>query len=515
MPVSSLLINFLLFWGLGRLLIRRFGKQNAWGCFIRWALVACIVWMAGVSLAYLMTPLFYDHGEAAVASIGANWIHGLPIYTAMDSPERYSLLYGPLAMMVAGWFQTLGSQTLLLAKLPGVLNLYISSLILFLILGFLNLSKRDRFFAFSLFAASLVGMYQFGYWNRPDSYILLFVTLALWTVLRLSTVAPLAVYFVVALLMGLSLNAKIHSVIYFLPILFYFYEVKKMKWNWFGIAIGFVGFTAACIAPYLFFGVSFTNFLAWIRMPLSQGLPLASIVRNVTYLAAFLLLLWSLKVHKVAPRTFQALCFSSLVVAIVTAKPGSGLQMFIPLFPMCLWLGAWAYGQMEESSRDQAKLILGAFALMLIVNGINRQKQIVHFLKQTSHRLEEFQDLKQLVGTIPGSVEMGYSGLKQYESTFYKSWMVMQGKGLFLDAAAVMETEFTKIPLSAESLATLRSCKIPTMIFPKGDAPWSLQTMYTNTHLFSDDFRQAFFSSYKQASSSKYFDVYTCKTVEP
>lgn len=512
LPISSLLINFALFWLVGKFWISRSKKaSNILTKVIEYLLFFSLIWLVGTAVGYLFTPLFFDHGEATVATIGANWIKGLPIYTEMDAPYRYSLLYGPWAMMVAGWMQGLGGNNLMMAKLPGVLNLLLMLFTFFSVLGSLNLSKFHRWLVLSVFAVSLLGMYQYSYWNRPDSFIALYLMLALFAVVNFgkSFKEQCLVHLAVGCLIGLSVNSKIHSIIYFVPVVFYYFEVRKLKTSFIGLGLGLFGGVFAFAFPYLFPGVSFFQFIDWLKMPLSQGLELDWALKNITYLAPFFIVLIVLGCHKIQPKTFISLIVSSLIVAVVSSKPGSGIQMFIPLFPLYFWLMATAYTKLDQPL-PQMRLVLGALLFTLIYNASSRQQQVVYFFAQTASRWAEFNDLKNIALKNAGPVELGFAGVEQYESTFYKSWLVMNDKGLLLEGAALMETEFTKIPFPQKVTLNLQNCMTPTIVIPNGDTPWSILSFYDKRPLFSEEFRSIFTEKYKLVETTKYFRVYRC-----
>jgi len=54
-----------------------------------------IVWLV-LMTAYLFHPGFMDPGEPMIVVTAQQLIHGRPVYHAYNSPNLYSILYGPL-----------------------------------------------------------------------------------------------------------------------------------------------------------------------------------------------------------------------------------------------------------------------------------------------------------------------------------------------------------------------------------------------------------------------------------
>src|SRR5882762_5337032 len=44
-------------------------------------------------------PGYLDHVETNIAAVSANFGHGAPLYHDLASPQRYSLLYGPISYL--------------------------------------------------------------------------------------------------------------------------------------------------------------------------------------------------------------------------------------------------------------------------------------------------------------------------------------------------------------------------------------------------------------------------------
>ncbi|WP_374079885.1 hypothetical protein [Bdellovibrio bacteriovorus] len=513
MPISSLLINFLLLMVIAFGLRKIQAIQSTVSLILRGALFIGAVWLAITAIGYLFTPLFFDHAESNIATVAATWLKGNLIYTPVESANRYSLLYGPWPYLVTAFFQSFGSSTVFLSKIPGVLNLGLLFAGFTLLGSELKASRSEKFFALALVALVLLGFYNFSYWNRPDSYLMAYVFLALVLVTKSSKVGPWGTYLGVALLAGLASNCKLHGVLYFAPIIVHFLEVQKNQRSVVKLSVAGALFLVGAILPFLFSHVGGEFYLSWLKMASKHGLVLKDFIKNVTFITSFTLLLILFGFPRKYKITFIAFCVSVLLVAVAASKPGAGPHHFIPFIPVILWWSLREYFEMSQEDRNKVSIVWVAFVLTVTLNAVNRQKRVVELFSQTSERKAEFIDLQNLVGELPpGDVEMGIAGNLAYESTFYKVSLVAQNRGLLLDGAALMDTSASKLEIPERTIAVIKACAIPYFIFPKKESPWSIINFYDDKPLFSDEFKKNFNTSYEKDRESNYFAVYKCKS---
>ncbi|HEX7674817.1 MAG TPA: hypothetical protein VF412_11635 [Bdellovibrio sp.] len=512
--ISSLLINFLLFWGVGALLEKYRVSSKYWAPFLKTVAFIALAWFVLTALSYLVTPLFFDHAESNIAAVAAVWLRGGSIYTALDAPQRYSLLYGPWPYIVAACFESLGSATIFLGKLPGVLNALLVLIGIYIAARFREAHKRDSLLIVGVTALALLGFYNYSYWNRPDSYLTVYV---LWSVVvieifKKSSSSQLIVYGIIGVLMGLAMNCKVHGVFYFLPIAFYYLESSKSKLNILGLIIAAGLCLVAALGPFGLHNVSLLSYAEWLRMAAKHGLLLKEIVRNISFILSFLVLLYALGFTRNYWKTYIALCVSGLIIAVFAAKPGAGTHHFMPLVPVILFWAAATYGETDQLSKKRSSIIVSSFLIMLAIVAINHQKRIVALLSQTPQRIREFDDMKSIAEKNPGPLELGYTDMKQYESSFYKPWLIYHGRGLLVDGAALMDMAASDIAIPSSTVAIVKACSIPTMIFPKGKEPWSIPNLYDEKKfLISDEMRAAFAANYSLKEETEFFQVWKCK----
>ncbi|WII71838.1 hypothetical protein QJS83_15345 [Bdellovibrio sp. 22V] len=510
--VSSLLINFLLFF------IVAYGFRNVQilSIFIsrclKVILLTGLCWLVITAVGYLATPLFFDHAEANISAVASYILKGNPVYTSLDAAARYSLLYGPWPYLMAAFFQSLGGSTVLLGKLPGVINLGILFTAAIWLNSELKTSKFNKVFVIGILAMPLLGYYNFSYWNRPDSFVTAYAFLSFAFAVKSHRIGGALSAVCIGLLAGLAVSCKLHSALYFLPTIAYLWETQKFQINFANISACLLAFLAGIVLPFMLRHVDAEAYLMWLKMAANHGLGWKDFARNLTFISSFLLFAYFIGVFRRSKFTFLALLLVSGLIATVASKPGAGVHHFMPLIPLILWLCSKCYFEMDSDERRRANIFVTAFLLTLSLNAINRQKRIVKLFSETAERKHEFADLQNLTKDLEGDVELGYSTNAKYESSFYKTWLVGEDKGLLLDGAALMDMKASRLDIPPSTLKVIKSCKISYFVFPKEGEPWSLLSFYSDEPLFSPEFKGLFQSTYYKVRETEFFALYQCKS---
>lgn len=512
--ISSLLINFLLFWAVGALFEKYRVPSKYWAPFLKSIAIIALVWFAVTAISYLVTPLYFDHAESNIGSVAAMWLHGGRIYTAVDAPERYSLLYGPWPYLVAALFESFGTATIFLAKFPGVLNALLALFVLYMASRAKLVSKIDSLVVVGAVALALLDFYNYSYRGRPDSYLVFYVALSI-LVAEFFKKSPLVVYAVMGILVGLSINCKVHGAFYFFPIAIYYLESSKSKINPVGLLVAAILGLGVALAPFGLANVDLSLYVQWLKMAAKHGILPKEIIRNISFVAGYLVFLYALGFPRNYLKTYIGLLVSGVVVAIIAAKPGAGIQHFMPFVPIFIWFAAVIYWETDSISKRRSSIIVAALLLTLGLSAFNHQKRIVSLLTQTPERIREFNDLKSIAAKTQGPMELGYTDIAQYESSFYKPWLVKHGFGLLIDGAALMDMAASGLPIPAGTVSIVKSCAIPTMVFPKGKQPWSLKNLYDeNEYLISEEMRTAFSTNYRLKEETEFFQVWKCDSAK-
>ncbi|QDK45328.1 hypothetical protein DOM22_09270 [Bdellovibrio sp. ZAP7] len=511
MPVSSLLVNFLSLMLLG-FYLQRFSFLRAGVAFILKALLfSSLAWLVFTGAGYLFTPLYFDHAEVNIVSVASYWLQGHPIYTALQDPSRYSLLYGPWPYLVNAFFQSSGLSVLVMGKIPGVLNLSILLAAFYLSIKQIGLSRSKLLLALGTLSVVLLGYYNFSYWNRPDSYLTAYAFLALFVVLMSDKLGVYATYGLLGLLCGLSANCKLHGVLYFVPAVVFYLEMNRTKVKLLPLLCASVLAVFGLLMPFLLNNVGAENYFAWIEMASKHGLVMKDFVKNLTFIGSFLIFIYLLGFQRKYRWTFIALVIVSVVVALAASKPGAGPHHFMPLLPLVLYFAVDAYFSMGSQERSRLNFVVAAFLLTVSLNGVNRQKRVAALFQQTIVRKEELLDFSEVLNSTEGKLEVGYSEVKNYESSFLKVVSVAKERGLLLDGAALMDMKASGLAIPQETIESIKNCSIPNFVFPKDGEPWGMTSFYGHKPLFDEEFKEAFHRAYLKERESKFYSLYKCR----
>ena len=272
-----------------------------------------------------------EHTDGYVAAV--SWVvqQGNPLYHSLEAPERYSTIYGPSLFLIVGIFMKLFGHNLIAAKLPIVLSLILSLILLFWLLQikigfpFSVIGTAGASLAILAFGSTLLNV---AFQVRSDSLILFCVILSLWGVV---TQKRNLACLLCALGFGVAVNLKVTSILYFLP-------VYALLLSQYALNLTVVSLLLGCLVVLLPFAlpqISLTNYLLWINLTKNHGLNLQLFREN---LQAALILVFPLcfalfQSRILNPRDFQYFIFSNrrhlymlavgiVGTAIVAAKPG-------------------------------------------------------------------------------------------------------------------------------------------------------------------------------------------------
>jgi hypothetical protein len=508
--------------------IRRVGPRARRAMLI--CAFAILVGYFCLALLYLFSPVHLDHLEPSVVAIAHEFHDGRPVYQALDSAERHSLLYGPFTFIAYSAAMALLSPSLFSCKL-----LAVSSSLAFLILAFLCLRKTSGWrcgVAGSAFLAAVLAIHGGNaFWTRPDPLICSCAGIALWAALATRPAIGVAV---LALSIGLGVNLKVHALFYFVyPIMLF---------------AGRAGFRNALIAVLASFGVavlpffapniSFRNWFQLVMLTRSHGIGRIELIRCLQWF----LLLAPIVLFPVAVRYLKggsrpstgaahwqlrpaALLLSMLAVTILGAKAGSGpwhLMPFVPLLScesLMLWEGVELQGEPKRNLFQSVRLTaVGAYLAAAMFLGTMQGWRLSSWLSAANPVSRDVvEDVERIMKTFPGKrISMGCGG---NDSEFISSHflpLVLAQQPYFFDPGTMMDIEKAGLPLPAKSASILAERRVDVWLIPKGAEPFSMLNVYApHRPLFPPRFRQIFLENYEPRFASKYFDLYLSRPGSP
>ncbi|MBF0319904.1 MAG: hypothetical protein HQL01_08915 [Nitrospirae bacterium] len=467
---------------------------------------------------YLTYSAYSDHVEPSIASISWIFTKGSPIYTGIDAPARYSFAYGPALFIINGYVMKAFGDSILTSKLGGVLAAIFAAVLAFITYKKLS-GTRAAVMATAIMLLIFLDFPVVTFWQRADSYIILFVVLALYASTIANTTATLVVS---AVCIGICADLKIHAVIYLIPVVALLYVRFGFTWRIGGLAVA--GLIVALLPFAAFENISLHNYIVWLKATARHGLDLTLFIKNVNFIAlkitaAALVYFYSFKdmekFRRYTPAVWAFLT-ASLAVSVVASKPGAGVHHLLPLIPVLIFLFLIMSAPMggSHSNRAAAMAVLIAFLTVSALAALKTPIILYAGIKDRASASDIAKDLKGILAAYPSErIEMGYAGDESYALSFYRPLVVFHSNSYSLDAAALMDNKLSGISMPNATISDISGCKIAVWLIPRGvGQPFSMNGYDRNSGgLFDAAFRDAFLRHYELASVTRYFDVWPCK----
>jgi hypothetical protein len=345
----------------------------------------------------------------------------------------------------------------------------------------------------------------------------------------------LAAPLICAVVVGVSVNLKFSSILYFLPLFVLLFSQQ-------GIHATLVSVTGSIIISLLPFGlpqISLHNYIRWIHLVSNHGINIQQLKQNFEW-ALYLLLplaIISLQFFLTNQQEFSktikqeqgylyALLISIAGSIFIASKPGSGIHHLIPIIPLISYLFVIllakinSINKLELGQFPQKKYIINLLLFcvlylpilisVLINSGMKEVLIVENFYNPTS---EIITDIHGIVKSYPNqTIEMGYGTNEFYPLTYYRPALVFSGNPYLVDSAALMDMQKSGLDIPFTTLEVLSSCRTKIWLIPKGSPPFQQPSYYPpNTQLFSDEFKKIFFERYELREQTRYFDLWSCK----
>jgi hypothetical protein len=472
---------------------------------------------------YLFSPTYIDHIEASVASTTQYFLQGMPVYPGLDAYTFHGLLYGPLLCELNSLGYLIGGGVLG-SKLVGWAAAWLA-------LGVIAVTPprvdRNWAWAMSLAAAGCV-LASFGSLltaDRADSLVLLFATLALWSVVRLPPFTALAL---IGLLAGLAADLKLHAPAYVVPAFGwwaarYFGPLRPRTW-WFALLAAAATMTAGILIPFLPVNISTAEYLGYVRLAGKHGLSLPLFFWNCTFLLCF----WLPSVFVLRARRKEGLpaparnlvafaamlLLAEIAVNVVASKPGAGTHHLLPFvgFHAFLLHQLLIDAGPKWSDRRAGRAALTGVAVVVIGTAwctAIELRAILNFDLQWPVQQAQAQELRRFADEYPHGM-LGIAGNESYALTLFRPWITLQGTPQ-TDYGAWMDWNLSGVS-DAPLAEALETCRIPYLFVPTRGEPFTMNNTYGTGPAFSEDVRIGFARSYRLVQPGQYFDVYGCKS---
>jgi hypothetical protein len=491
--------------------------------------------------AFLFSPLYLgpmSHIQPLIADVSWYFATGKPVYHGPDSAEVYNILYGPWLFIFTGWFERVLGPSVFSAKLGGELALGASLVVLFALLR----KRAGMGYAITgvgIFAAVIMALDPVEILGRADVFITLFVLVGCWAAGSSSKFAPV----VLGLMLGLSVNLKIHGCVYFLPLIGMAWQAGWRRKQ--GLAV-VVTAAIAAIFPFLVFpNISLRNYAETLGVASAHGLNLINLFTNIEWffllclpLGCVVALAWlrdaaaTTNALKSQASFLLLLLVEFLAILPFASKYGAGPHHYLPLAVLLLLLGAelhaqgvrWVWGSTVTSAGVQAACL--SWLASCLGTGLVRCYQDTAWLRGRAAWAQSIEaDLHGITAKYGANhvILMGVGGHDDYPQTFFRSELIFSGQPIGIEPSALMESAFAGQPTpSLGQLIKTYGQDYPgrkiMWLIPKGNAPFTLESYYAKTNgagygghdlLFDATFRSAFQHDFSPLASTEFYDLYS------
>ena len=481
----------------------------------------------GVAAYYLYTLLGYvvwdgylDHVEPHLAIVAWQYTEGVPFYRDLASPDVQVNTYGPLmygvqalALALFGGSMTVGKAT---AAAASALSVVVLATHLGRRYGPLAAAMGTLFFLSFLLRHS-----PGPFLGRPDAFMILLTATAL--VVRdmgLPRLGDFAVPLLLGACIGLSVNFKIYSAVFFLPVFFdlFFRQPYGERWRSTVFAVG-IGALASVTAPFALPGISAFDYIEGILGLLSGygfsgGDALVNLKNALPYLLPVAVLAMAgLRGGAVGRRDAVGVLVFAATVALVfypASKPGAGSHHFLPLAPAAAELLVRTVRGLEADRRLRI-LALTVIPVFLLVISIPVQKRLWRNMNNFDAAAAA-EEVDQVQRQRPGeTVGMAFGETaERYKLSFLGARLVFAGHPVRVGTMSLMELKRAGVPLPPELTRRMLSCATRHWLVPKGERPFAMGSNYGG-RLFDTAFIEAFAEAYEPNASLAFYDVWSCK----
>ena len=464
--------------------------------------VAIVIW-------YTLQASYFDAAEPTITAVAAAFTSGLPLYPALDAPERYAHIYGPLLFIVHAGAFAAGGMSIIVSKSVGSIAAVLSLVVTWTVYN----RRAGAAAAFHVTAVAVLVYLYFSnvtFWTRSDPLLIACTAVGLSGALAgRSWAAALAV----GLAAGAAVNLKVTGGIYLIPVVVLATAKHGVRVVSATAAIGAV----AAAVPFLIPKVSLVHYFDYLRLSARNGLLVSKLSENaewsVVLLTPLLVTWWGVSGTRLERETrhfLSALIAAVVVIAIVSAKPGGGAFHLMPFVPI---LGYAAVAVPRGTWNGSAAVRL-AVALALSVTAIAVPRQLIFIRTVVERHLESaIADARAFADeTSSKRVAIGYSGTSHLSHA--RPEFVFRTGDYLIDAPAVQEHRLSGLEIPAATTRAIDDCRFDYWLIPRTMEPFDVPSAYQPigpAEVFPEEFRSAFKRRYARVGHTALFDVWECR----
>lgn len=477
-----------------------------------------------IAVCYLSTNFISNTYATLFSEVSWLLCLGQPIYSSLDTPEHYSIPYGPYGYVLVGLCQHLLGPSIFSSKLAPFLATIGSSLLLYLALR-TQVAWLTALALLALANALELPLEPIELWPRPEPFLLLAVSGGLWAATRCELWGPILLGF----FLGFATDIKVYAFAFFFTAIVLAWRNHKSPVVW---AAAGVTAVVTLFAPFASSSISLGNYVAMLRM-MDAGRkfsePLA--VQNFEWaIVLSLIALAPLLIQKRNSVEMEAafwkngdllgsLFLSFLVVSHPAGLEGSGPHQLLPFIPVFVYLAAHLHASTPSAAAGSwswpglsVTLSIVAFVeLYAILQGIRQPNALEETEPMAKARIEDIGRIFQAKMPCVLLNATGSDATRLNDS--YRAILVFNGMPIGIDATPTADYESLNYPEPdlADFVQRIRAKYNEPMVWicPKGTVPFS-ETSYFGScpRIFSDHFVSTFYQYFQPAGSTACFDLY-------
>ena len=480
---------------------------------------------------YALTfPGYIDPVEPLVVAASYFALHGRPVYDMV-------LTYGPYCFLIYGFaIKLLGASITTIKLVVAAGNVAFAAILLLLYRKMLNC--RAAFLTVSLVLAACLMKLSYLVQARGDLFI--YIAAALGLLSALTPKRSLAMGLMVAAL-TLACGIKITALLYLLyPMVLL---VRRHGYMALGACCGLALFLSAL--PFAMHTFAFHDYWHWLvafsKHPRSRKEFVGNIVTTCLIASPCVVAFYRLRLrdHVEAARYLRSewfpllsLLFGVLMTDVVASKIGAGRHHLLPFLPTAALISIQISQRKSKVSNTEGNssfwpiYLYGCIGLILFITALSEFYDLrLLTTSETPQAIAMQEDIRQILSTHQGqSVELG-DGIGEFDlETVYSPMysapqLVFAGNAYTYEPSAEADANMIDGAMRDSDERHVRFCETKVFLIPRGDKPFHSFSIYSGMYpelyggrlLFSKQFEQTFSQVYQQTSSSKFYDIYTCR----
>jgi dolichyl-phosphate-mannose-protein mannosyltransferase len=481
---------------------------NRRGALIVASLTALIVYSA-IVVWYTFESSYFDPAEPTITAVAAVFRAGKPLYPALDAPERYAHIYGPVLFIVQAGAFALAGASIFVSKAVGSVAALASLAIVYIVY------QRRAGAVAALHVTALIALVDLyfnnvTFWTRSDPLLILCTAIGL-AGAHVQRSLPASI--VLGMAAGAAINLKITGAIYLVPVFAIALSRHRAGVLWAATGIALL----AASTPFLLPHVSLSNYLGYLQLSARNGLLPAKLLENAEWVLVLLAPLavacrgmGTARLEPDARRFLTCLVVAVGTIGFAAAKPGGGSFHFLPFLPLLGYAaltvprGAW-----NEIAATRVAL---AFAIMAFAIALPRQAIFVRTVADR-HLEQAIADLDRFADRTPlKRAAVGYAGVSYLSQA--RPQLVFRTSDYLIDAPAVQEHRLSGLDIPASTIRAIDDCRFDYWLLPQEAPPFTVPNAYQPLgppDVFPDQFRSAFSRRYVRVGHTALFDVWECR----